>query len=130
GGQSNDATAFIEVIELPAIQVDLGQDIEPCMGQSVTLDAGHLGSIFQWSDNSTSQAIAVTASGEYSVTVSNGTNCPGRDSVALSFLPVIHISLAGDTEICENQHDSILIINDAPFPVTIEVTPDQDSPFL
>ena len=40
---SNVATAFIEVVELPLVEVDLGPDVELCEGESATLDAGNPG---------------------------------------------------------------------------------------
>ncbi|HZV71472.1 MAG TPA: gliding motility-associated C-terminal domain-containing protein [Saprospiraceae bacterium] len=129
GSLSNQAFAFINVIELMALQVDLGPDQELCDGLTTTFDAGNSGAFFQWSDNSTDQTISADNAGVYSVTVSDGLNCPGQDTVELDILPIIHISLTGDDEICENQQDSLIILNDSPFPLTVEIITDQGSSF-
>ena len=129
GSQSNIATAFIEVIELPLVDVDLGADQQACDGESVTFDAGHPGADFVWSSGDNTQTITVDASGEYIVTVSDGVNCPGRDTVELDILPVISVSLTGDTEICDNEPANLLINTDTPFPLSIEISADPGNPF-
>ncbi len=46
-----------------------------CTGESVTLDAGSGFSTYNWSNNATTQTIAVASSGTYSVTVTNSGGC-------------------------------------------------------
>ena len=129
GAQSNIATAFIEVIELPLVDVDLGADMQACEGESATFNAGHPGAEFEWSTGDDTQTITVDESGEYIVTVSDGINCPGRDTVELDILPVINVSLTGDTEICDNQPANLLINTDTPFSLSIEISADPGNPF-
>ncbi len=129
GAQSNIATAFIDVIELPLVDVDLGPDLQACDGESVTFDAGHPGAAYDWSTGDDTQTITVDESGEYIVTVSDGINCPGRDTVELEILPVITVSLTGDTEICDNEPANLVINTDTPFPLTIDISADPGNPF-
>jgi hypothetical protein len=129
GAQSNIATAFIDVIALPLVDVDLGADLQACEGESVTFDAGHPGADYTWSTGEDTQIISADASGQYSVTVSDGINCPGRDTVELDILPVINVSLTGDTEICDNEPAQLIINTDSPFPLTIEISTDPGNPF-
>jgi gliding motility-associated-like protein len=129
GAQSNIATAFIDVISLPLVDVDLGADLQACEGESVTFDAGHPGADYTWSTGEDTQIISVDASGQYSVTVSDGINCPGRDTIELTILPVINVSLSGDTEICDNEPAQLIINTDSPFPLTIEISADPGNPF-
>ena len=129
GAQSNIATAFIEVIELPLVDVDLGADMQACEGASFTFDAGHPGASFEWSTGDDTQTITVDETDEYIVTVSDGVNCPGTDTVELAILPVIEVSLTGDTEICDNQPANLVINTDTPFPLTIEIAADPGNPF-
>jgi gliding motility-associated-like protein len=129
GAQSNIATAFIDVIALPLVDVDLGADQQACDGASVTFNAGHPGASFEWSTGVDTQSITVDESGEYVVTVSDGINCPGRDTVELDILPVINVSLTGDTEICDNEPANLLINTDAPFPLIIEIGAEPGNPF-
>jgi len=129
GMMSNIATAFIQVNELSLINVDLGPDQERCDGETATFDAGNSGASYQWSNGPTSQSITVGNSGQYIVTVSNGINCPNQDTVELNIIPVIHVSLTGDTEICDNEQANLTINTDTPFPLDVEITPDPGSPF-
>jgi hypothetical protein len=129
GSQSNLAIAFIDVIESPLIDVDLGSDLQDCEGETATFDAGHPGADYTWSTGEDTQIISVDASGQYSVTVSDGINCPGRDTVELDILPVINVSLTGDTEICDNEPAQLIINTDSPFPLTIEISTDPGNPF-
>ena len=130
GTMSNIATAFIDVIELPFVDVDLGDDLQACNGDFVTFNAGHPGAEFEWSTGQVSQTITVGESGEYIVTVSDGINCPGQDTVVLDILPVISVSLTGDTEICSNEPANLLINTDTPFPLTIDISADPGNPFI
>ncbi len=129
GSLSNVAIAFIPVIELPDVEIDLGADLQACEGESVTFDAGHPGADYTWSTGEDTQIISADASGLYSVTVSDGINCPGRDTVELDILPVINVSLTGDTEICDNEPAQLIINTDSPFPLTIEISTDPGNPF-
>ncbi len=129
GTMSNIAIAFIHVTELPQLVVDLGPDQERCDGETATFNAGNPGAIYHWNTGQTSQAITVGNSGEYIVHVANGILCPNNDTVELDILPVIHVSLIGDSAICDNQHANMTIITDTPFPLDVEITPNPGSPF-
>ena len=129
GMSSNIATAFIEVNELPLIPLDLGPDQEICQGESATFDAGVPNATYQWSSGQTSQSITVSSEGEYIVTVSNNIECPNKDTVLLDVLPIIHVSLTGDDQTCDNEAVNLTITSDAPFPIDVEITPDPGSPF-
>ncbi|HZV69427.1 MAG TPA: gliding motility-associated C-terminal domain-containing protein [Saprospiraceae bacterium] len=129
GAMSNVATAFIQVNELERVPVDLGPDQLQCDGLSTTFDAGNPGASYSWSTGQHSQTITTGTSGQYIVTVSDGFLCPGLDTVELDIIPVIHVSLTGDTDICDNEQADMTIENDAPFPMTIEITPDPGSAF-
>ncbi|MGB4847753.1 MAG: hypothetical protein WBP41_07515, partial [Saprospiraceae bacterium] len=129
GAMSNIATAFIQVNELARVPVDLGPDLLQCDGLTTTFDAGNPGASYSWSTGQHGQTITTGTSGQYIVTVSNGILCPNQDTVELDIIPVIHISLTGETDICDNEQANMTIENDSPFPMTIEITPDPGSPF-
>jgi gliding motility-associated-like protein len=122
GAMSNVATAFIEVVELPLIPVNLGPDQEICEGETATFNAGIPGAIYEWSSGQTTQAIIVNDAGEYIVTVSDGENCPNQDTAKLVVLPVVHVSLGGDIAACDNEAATLIITTDSPFPLDIEIT--------
>lgn len=70
-----------------------------CSGDTSTLDAGAGYSSYLWSNSLTTQAISVTTSGIYSVTVSNGTGCSGTDSMSVNIsVPVV--SAGAPVSIC------------------------------
>ena len=129
GAMSNVATAFINVLELPILDLDLGPDQQACEGETVALDAGNPGASYTWSTGSHSQTIAVDESGEYSVTVSDGVHCPNADTVEVEILPVIDVALTGDTEICDNEAANLSIQTNTPFSLDIDVSSDPGSPF-
>ncbi|MEP6648120.1 MAG: hypothetical protein ABJC12_13605, partial [Saprospiraceae bacterium] len=129
GSQSNIATAFIDVISLPYVDVDLGPDLQKCDGQTATFNAGNPGAAYVWNTGSHSQSITTGNSGQYIVTVSNGIECPTQDTVELDIIPVIHVSLTGGTEICDNEHANMTIVTDSPFPLDVEITRNPGSSF-
>jgi len=121
---------YVDVNDLPGIFVDLGPYQEACEGSATLLDAGNPGALYEWSTGETSQTITVDASGEYMVTVSDGVLCPGVDTVIIDVIPVIHVSLSGDTDICDNEQATLTIQTDSPFPINVTIDADPGSPFV
>ena len=130
GTMSNIAEYFIDVDDLGHLTVDLGPDMEICDGTSFTLNAGNPGASYAWSTGESSQTISVDASGEYMVTVSDGVLCPGVDTVIIDVIPVIHVSLTGDSDICANEQATLTIETDSPFPISVTIDADPGSPFV
>jgi len=77
----------------------LGNDTLLCGVSSVTLNAANPGFTYLWSTGDTTQTIAVTADGSYSVTV-NGLHCTGQDTISVHFVPPPVVNLGNDTTIC------------------------------
>lgn len=73
-----------------------------CMGDTLTLDAGNLGSIYSWSTGESTQTVQVGAGGYYSVSVTSVDGCVSTDNtqVVSRLLPVVN--LGADTAICSN----------------------------
>ncbi len=129
GVMSDLATAFINVVMLPLIQVNLGPDLILCDGESPTFNAGNPGSTYLWSTQQATQTITVTEPDIYSVTVSNGIDCPNADTVALEILPIIEIALIGDLAICDNETANLTITLNTSIPVSIEIESSTGSTF-
>lgn len=73
-----------------------------CLGSSVTLTAPNPGSQYLWSNGQTTQSISTTASGTFSVTISNANGCqyiPPAQTVTVYPAPAAKIE--GPTQICE-----------------------------
>jgi gliding motility-associated-like protein len=73
--------------------VDLGADIQQC-GGTVTLDALNSGSSYSWSTTENLQAIIVSSTGTYSVTVTTADGCTATDEININLdgtLPVVNL---------------------------------------
>jgi PKD repeat protein len=92
-------TDSIEVVLNPAPLVNLGPDVVQC-GGSALLDAGNPGSLFFWSNSTSSQTTNVNTSGTYYVDVLTPAGCASSDTidVTINFQPVQN--LGPDTAIC------------------------------
>lgn len=76
-----------------------------CQGGSVTLTSA-AATGYLWSTGATTQAINVTASGSYTVTVSNAGGCTAASlptTVTVNPVPVATITALGNTNICNGQ---------------------------
>ena len=130
-GTVSDVTEyFVEVSDLPAISIDLGPDQEACEGSETILDTDYPGAMYSWSTGEDTQTITVNQSGEYIVTVSNGIDCPGVDTVIIDMVPNIDVALTGDTYICDNEQATLTLQTDSPFPLTVTIEADPGSPFV
>ena len=99
---SNGACSTNDTIEVtinPSPVVNLGNDTAICVGSTLTLDAENAGATFLWSDNSTNQTLDVTATGTYSVTVTNG-SCSANSTIDVTVNSFPVVNLGNDTTIC------------------------------
>ncbi|MBL6662548.1 MAG: gliding motility-associated C-terminal domain-containing protein [Flavobacteriales bacterium] len=94
----------IEVIEILAPNIDLGQDIIACPDEEVILQANTNGTAFKWSDGSTRPTLEVKQSGDYHLTTSIE-QCTASDTINVTFIP--SINLGNDTTICEGDFFTI-----------------------
>ncbi len=96
GCTGNDAVN-VTINALPA--VNLGPDVAQC-GGSVTLDAGNAGATYLWGTSETTQAITVSASGTYSVVVTDANGCSANDAVVVTINAVPVVNLGADITSC------------------------------
>ncbi|MEE4259797.1 MAG: T9SS type A sorting domain-containing protein, partial [Bacteroidales bacterium] len=87
----------VEIFNNP--EVNLGDDTETCMGNSVSLDAGNEGAAYLWSTGETTQVIDVDTTGmdenntrTVSVMVTDINGCSSEDEIMVSFLDCSGIS--------------------------------------
>ncbi len=66
--------------------ISLGNDTTVCDGTVDVLDAGSGYYAYLWSDSSTASTLTPTASGDYSVTVTDSTGCMTSDTVNVTLL--------------------------------------------
>ncbi|KAA9340169.1 Ig-like domain-containing protein [Adhaeribacter soli] len=94
------STDTVNVTINAAPVVDLGADVIQC-GGTATLDAGNPGFTYLWSNGATTQTINATASGTYSVTVTNpATNCSSTDQVQVTINALPVVNLGADINQC------------------------------
>ncbi|HLG35876.1 MAG TPA: glycine-rich protein [Bacteroidia bacterium] len=89
--------------------VALGNDSTQC-GGTVTLNAGNSGSTYMWSTTDTTQTIVVTATGTYSVTVTDINGCTGSDVINVTINPLPAVSYV--------ETQTLVCINWAPITLT------------
>lgn len=66
------------------VEVDLGEDLVLCVGNSLTLDAGEGFHAYQWSTGETTSSIEISAEGTYSVVVNDELGCSATDELVVS----------------------------------------------
>ncbi|MFH1320704.1 MAG: gliding motility-associated C-terminal domain-containing protein [Bacteroidota bacterium] len=88
----------ISISQLPEISVQLGNDTLICVNTSVILDAGNVGSAYQWSTGETSQIIIADSAGSYIVEVFKG-SCSNSDTIIISQFSGISANLGNDITI-------------------------------
>lgn len=74
----------VNVVVLPGVNVNLGNDTSIAIPFSHTLDAGSGFTNYLQSDNSTGQTLTATQSGTYWVTVTGGNGCSFTDSININ----------------------------------------------
>jgi len=83
--------------------VDLGSDISICGTSGATLDAGTGMSSYNWSSGQTSQTISPTASGTYSVTITNSDGCTDNDDIQVTYNTIPSIELGAAQNACDGE---------------------------
>ncbi len=88
------------VVSIFSNPLDLGPDRIICDGGSTLLDAANPGAAYLWSDNSTSQTLAVTVAGSYWVALTLPNGCRFVDTVVVGLLPRPVVDLGQDQTVC------------------------------
>lgn len=102
-GCSDTAFASVSVNPTPTVAITASSATTFCQGDSVTLTAT-AAVAYLWSDGSTTQSITVSASGNYSVTITDVNGCAGDsplETVVVNPLPSVVLST--NTTICLGQ---------------------------
>ncbi len=86
-----------------------------CAGDSIELDAGAGYSAYTWSTGATQQRIIVRAGGSYAVHVRDAGGCEGTDTVVVTELPplLVSVEMSGSRRFCEG--DSVVLRTQLPY---------------
>lgn len=103
GCQSVDSTVVSK-----SVAVNLADSVEFCEGNNATLDAVISGT-YLWSDagNTTTQTLTVTASGSYSVTVTDAHNCVSKDTTVVTKV----LNPVASFNITQNNYGTVFLNN-------------------
>lgn len=100
---STSPNTVVTVNPTPAANISAGGPLTFCQGLNVVLTAS-AGSSWLWSNGATTQAITVTSTGNYSVTVTNASGCSATSaatSVTVNPNPAAVISAGSATTFCQ-----------------------------
>jgi len=94
------ATDAVNVAVQAPVPVDLGPDAVICQGDDLVLDATTAGATaYLWNNGAITPTITVANTGNYSVTVTQGT-CSVNDAVQVTALPLPIIDIGPDQTLC------------------------------
>jgi hypothetical protein len=105
-------TASISVEVGQSLMVDLGPDVLLCGDNVLLLDPGYPGAQVVWQDGSTASTYTVTASGDYTVEVSQN-GCSGSDAITVQFVAGPAVEITGNTVLCEPEGTVLTAVTDA-----------------
>lgn len=94
-------TMYVEVSA--GLTIDLGPDINICLGTGIILDAGPGAVSYEWQDQSSEQTFTANAPGIYSVVISNDQGCNFYDEIEILQVISGAIDLGPDLDLCDNE---------------------------
>ena len=83
-------------------EVDLGPDLEACIGESIVITPVSLVGNPEWSDGSTEPTLEVTQSGTYSLTATEG-DCTETDEISVVFTEDPDLNMPETASFCEGE---------------------------
>ncbi|MCT4664204.1 MAG: gliding motility-associated C-terminal domain-containing protein [Flavobacteriales bacterium] len=101
-------TTVVQVFTPPV--TNLGPDITICQGNTVTLTVQDPNATYLWNTNQTTQSIAVTSSGTYSVEA-DIMGCKTYDTVVVNFTPAPIVNLPDTVHLCSGDSTILNVFN-------------------
>jgi hypothetical protein len=99
-GACGEVTDYMEIMNWPSPNPELGADIVSCNGNTVTLNPGTFAG-YEWSTMAITPTLDVTTGGTYSVEVTDDNGCKTEDEIDVEFV------FAPEIEICYVEFDTI-----------------------
>ncbi|MES2139729.1 MAG: GEVED domain-containing protein [Bacteroidota bacterium] len=82
--------------------ISLGVDSTICDGQSVALSPGNGFAAYNWSTGASTAMVSAISTDDYSVIVTDGNQCKGYDTVAITVNALPVVTLGADIDFCQN----------------------------
>tara|TARA_B110000238_G_scaffold4648_1_gene4631 strand:+ start:405 stop:2684 length:2280 start_codon:yes stop_codon:yes gene_type:complete len=101
----------IHVFLNPLPYIDLGNDIEICEGDVLTLDVYLEGASYLWSDNSTISSGDIDATGFYSVILTDSNGCSNSDTINVIINPLPNSDFTFNPQPTDLNNPNILFSN-------------------
>ncbi|NNM08762.1 MAG: T9SS type A sorting domain-containing protein, partial [Flavobacteriaceae bacterium] len=100
---SHESTDDVTVFVTPTPDPDLGEDLNICSGESLTLTS-QPGDFYIWSTGEITQSITINPVATTIYTVLIGQNgCEGNDEITVNVTPIPNVELGEDVTICEGE---------------------------
>jgi gliding motility-associated-like protein len=97
-GCSSSDTIYVKLYPIP--NVNLGEDVEYCEGDSVLIQLPNTYTSYLWSTGSTESSIYLSGSQKVSVTITDINGCSNSDTIIISERTIPHPYLGNDTTLC------------------------------
>jgi predicted secreted protein len=97
-------TDAVTVIQTTQLSPNIVGNPVICSGASATLDAEAGYNTYAWNTGATSQTIAATTAGSYTVTVTDATGCSGTDNIAVTVNTNPTPQITGDDAVCAGRN--------------------------
>lgn len=94
------ATSSMTLTQTSNPSVSLGPDRTPCDGETFLLNAGNPGATYNWNTGASTQNIAVSNTGQYTVTVTDANGCVAVDTMIATYNPLPVINIGPDDTLC------------------------------
>ncbi|WP_282779008.1 gliding motility-associated C-terminal domain-containing protein [Phaeodactylibacter xiamenensis] len=101
------SVASIGVTEVTELSPEITGPTEFCEGASVFLVGQGGFASYEWSDNTPTQELEVTAGGTYTLTVTDANGCTGTASYVVTENPLPEVPITGELSFCEGASTSL-----------------------
>ncbi|HEY4787121.1 MAG TPA: gliding motility-associated C-terminal domain-containing protein [Bacteroidales bacterium] len=84
-------------------EINLGNDMKLCEGQTITLDAGADFTNYNWSNGSTNRQVIANKAGMYKIIATDANGCAVADSISIEMAATPRVNLGRDTSLCDGE---------------------------
>ncbi len=101
------SNASITITQNPLPVAAISGDLDYCIGNSTTLDAGASFAAYQWTGGAAAQTLTVNTPGTYNVTVTNAFGCQSSTAVSVIQNPLPQPQILGTAAFCDGNTSTL-----------------------